>query len=166
MTLVPGIRAVVARLAPRLPLVDLKTQVEEVERVLFKERLMARLSILFGAIALGLACIGLYALLSYEVSQRAREVGIRMALGARHGDVRLLVVRQGLVLTLAGIFAGTAAAFVATRFLAGMLYGVPPTDPMVLAGVPVLLVAVAAFACYLPARRATRVHPMVVLRLG
>ena len=166
MALVPGIRAAVARLAPRLPVVDVKTQVDEVERVLFTERLMARFSILFGALALGLACIGLYALLSYEVSQRAREVGIRMALGARHGDVRRLVVKEGLVLALAGIVVGTVAALGVTRFLAGMLYGVPPTDPVVLAGVPVLLVAVAALACYLPARRATRVDPMVVLRAG
>jgi predicted permease len=166
MALVPGIRAAVARPAPRLALVDVNTQIADVDRVLFTERLMARLSCLFGALAVGLACIGLYALLSYEVSQRAREVGIRMALGARHGDVRRLVLKQGLVLTLAGILVGTVVALGVMRFLAKMLYGVPPTDPVVLVGVPVLLVAVAALACYLPARRAARVDPMVVLRAG
>src|SRR5262249_52911116 len=111
-----------------------------------------------------LACIGLYALLSYEVERRTREVGIRMALGARRGQVLRMVVAQGLGLTAAGVALGIAAAVAATRYLQSLLYGIAPTDPLVLAGVSLLLVAVALLACWLPARRATRVDPMVALR--
>jgi hypothetical protein len=162
--LVPAIRAAVGRLAPRLPLVDVKTQSDEIEQLLFREKLMARVSTLFAVLALGLASIGLYALLSYEVARRSREVGIRMALGAQRGDIRRMIVAQGLALTAAGIVLGLGAALAATRALDGLLYGVAPTDPLVLGGVSALFVAVAVLACYLPARRATRVDPMVVLR--
>jgi ABC-type antimicrobial peptide transport system permease subunit len=125
---------------------------------------MARLSSLFAALALVLACIGLYALLSYEVERRSREVGIRMALGARRDQVLRMVVVQGLGLTALGIGLGVGGAALLARQLEGMLYGVGPTDPVVFAGVPILLLVVALLACYLPARRATHVDPMVALR--
>jgi ABC-type antimicrobial peptide transport system permease subunit len=160
----PQIGAVVARLAPKLPVVDMRTQSEEIDKLLFPERLLARLSSLFAALALALACIGLYALLSYEVTRRTREVGIRMTLGAQRGDVRRMVVKQGLGLTAIGILIGVGVATAATRPLETLLFGVAPTDPLVLGGVSVLLLVVAFLACYLPARRATRVDPMVALR--
>ena len=162
--LVPAIRAVIARLAPKVPVVQVRTQRDEIGRLLFRERLMARLSTLFAVVALALACMGLYALLSYEVLRRSREVGIRMALGAQRGDVRRMVVKEGLALTGLGVVLGLGATVAATRSLESMLFGVTPTDPLVLGGVSVLLLVVAAVACYVPARRATRVDPMVALR--
>ena len=162
--LVPAIHALVGRLAPKLPVVDVKTQSEEIERLLFPEKLMARLSSLFAALALVLSCIGLYALLSYEVARRAREVGIRMALGAQGRDVLRMVVAQGLALTAVGIVLGVGAAVAVTRYLQTLLYGVEPTDPAVLLAVSGLLLVVAFIASYVPARRATRVDPIVVLR--
>jgi predicted permease len=162
--LIAEVRDVVARIDTNLALFDVKTEAEQVDQLLYKERLLARLSGLFGLLALALSCIGLYALLSYEVTRRSREVGIRMALGAQGRDVRRMVVRQGLTLAAAGIAFGTAGAWAITRYLVSLLYGVSPMDPLTLAGVAALLLAVAFAACYLPARRATRVDPMVALR--
>jgi len=164
MRLVPKVQALVARLAPDLAPTDVKTQSDEIDRLLFRERIMARLSGLFALLALALSCLGLYALLAHEVARRTREVGIRMALGARDGDVRRMVVAHGLALTATGIVLGIAAAAAVTRSLGAFLYGVAPTDPVVLASVSGLLLAVAFVACYLPARQATRVDPMLVLR--
>jgi ABC-type antimicrobial peptide transport system permease subunit len=162
--LVPAIKAVVGRLAPKLPVVNVKTQAEEIETLLFPERVMARLSSLLAVLALVLACIGLYALLSYEVAQRFREIAIRMALGAQRGDVRRMVVKQALGLTVCGIVIGIVVAVVITRHLQTLLYGVEPTDPLVLGTVSGLLLVVAFVACYLPARRATLADPMIALR--
>ena len=140
------------------------SQTEQIERTLYQERLFAGLSSLFGLLALALACIGLYGLLSYEVTRRTREIGIRMALGARHREIRSLVVRRGLLLTLSGAVIGIAVAAGVTRYLETLLYGVRPTDPWTFVGVVILLGIVALVACYLPARRAMRVDPMVALR--
>ena len=118
----------------------------------------------FGICAVLLAAIGIYGTLSESVSQRTREIGIRMALGAARYDVLRLVIRRGLLLTLAGIVIGVAAAVSVTRLLTSMLYGVTPTDPATLLTVLVMLTAVVALACYVPARRATRVDPIVALR--
>jgi ABC-type antimicrobial peptide transport system permease subunit len=125
---------------------------------------MARLSSFFGMLALVLACIGLYGLLSYEVARRTRELGIRTALGAQHHDLLGLVVGQGILLVLIGAAIGIAAAMGVTRFMAAMLFGVHANDPVTFAGVAILLTLVALAACYIPARRATRVDPMVALR--
>jgi predicted permease len=162
--LLPGVRKVVSGLDNNLPLFDVRTQTERIERLLFNERLLARLATLFGLLALVLACIGLYGLLSYEVARRTREIGIRAALGAQNRDVLRLVGRQGLVLVALGIVFGIVAAMGVTRSLGSLLYGVQPSDPITFFGVCALLTIVGLAACYIPARRATRVDPMVALR--
>jgi ABC-type antimicrobial peptide transport system permease subunit len=162
--ILPAIREVVAQVSTNLPLFDVKTESEQIDRLLFQERLVARLSSFFALLALVLACVGLYGLLSYEVSRRTREIGIRMTLGAHQGNVLKLVLRQGIVLAIVGAALGMAVALGVTRYLASMLYNVHASDPATMAGVALLLTLVALAACYIPARRATRVDPMVALR--
>jgi predicted permease len=162
--LIPAIRETVARLDANLPLRDVTTQSQQIDRLLFQERLVARLSGFFGLLALVLACIGLYGLLAYEVARRTREIGIRVAVGAQTGDVLRLVVKQGLVLALLGSALGIAGALGVTRYLKSMLYDVRANDPATIVVVSVLLVVIALAACFIPARRATTVDPMVALR--
>jgi predicted permease len=162
--LIPSVRKVVSDLDNNLPLFDVKTQTERIERLLFNERLLARLATLFGVLALSLACLGVYGLLSYEVARRTREIGIRAALGAQNRDVLGLVGRQGLGLVVCGAVLGMAVALGVTRALGSLLFGVQPADPATFIAVCVLLLLVSGAACYIPARRATRVDPMVALR--
>ncbi|MGH9575140.1 MAG: ADOP family duplicated permease [Candidatus Acidiferrales bacterium] len=162
--LVKSVREIVSNAGDNLPLTDVRTQTEQIDQLLFQERLMSRLSTFFGALALVLACIGLFGLLSYEVARRTRELGIRMALGAQRRDLLRLVVGQGILLVLVGTGIGIGAAIGVTRFMSAMLYGIHPDDPLTFAGVAVLLMLVALLACYIPARRAMRVDPMVALR--
>ena len=162
--LVKNVREIVSQAGDNLPLTDVRTQTEQIDQILFQERLMARLSSFFGALALALACIGLYGLLSYEVACRTRELGVRMALGARHRDLLRLVVGQGILLVLIGAAIGIAAAFGVTRFISAMLYDVRANDPFTMLAVAILLILVALLACYIPARRAMKVDPMVALR--
>jgi predicted permease len=162
--ILPAIREVVAQVNTNLPLFDVKTESEQIDRLLFQERLVARLSGFFGLLALVLACVGLYGLLSYEVSQRTREIGIRLALGAHPGSVLKLVLRQGIILAIVGAAVGIGVALGVTRYLTSMLYDVHANDPLTMIAVAVLLTLVALAACYIPARRAMRVDPMVALR--
>jgi predicted permease len=161
---VPAIRAAVAQINPNLPLRDVTTESQQIDRLLFQERLVARLSSFFGLLALVLACIGLYGLLAYEVTRRTREIGIRIALGAQSKDVLRSVVRQGLALAVVGAAAGIGVALGVTRYLKSMLYDVRSNDPVTIVVVVALLVLVALAACFIPARRATTVDPMVALR--
>jgi len=147
-----------------LPVFNVHTQSELIDRLLFQERMIAKLSGFFGILALVLAGIGLYGLLSYEVSRRTREIGIRMALGAQRAGVLRLVVRQGIVLAITGAIVGIGVALGVTRYLNSMLYDIHANDPATIAGVAILLTLVAAAACYIPARRAMRVDPMAALR--
>lgn len=162
--LLPAIRRVVAELNPDLPLFQVTTESEQIDRLLFQERLVARLATFFGLLALVLASIGLYGLLSYEVARRTREIGIRMALGAQERDVLGLVVKQGLALAVVGAIVGVGVALGVTRYLASMLFDVKANDPVTIVAVAVILGVVAFAACYIPARRATRVDPLVALR--
>jgi predicted permease len=160
----PAVRQIVNQFDNNLPVIQMKTQTEIVDRTLFNERLVARLFGLFGALGLALACIGVYGLLSYEVARRTREIGIRSALGARRVDLLLLVVRQGLVLLLCGVAAGIGAALGVTRLLATLLYGVRPTDAVTFCGVAAILIFVGLISCFFPARRAASIDPIVALR--
>jgi ABC-type antimicrobial peptide transport system permease subunit len=119
---------------------------------------------LFAATALLLAGLGIYGVISYLVSERTHEIGIRLALGAPRQSILRMVLRQGLRLALAGAAVGLACALMVSHLMAGLLYGVSPTDPLTFAGVAVLLIGVALLACYIPARRAIRVDPLVALR--
>ncbi|HEY6945586.1 MAG TPA: ABC transporter permease [Candidatus Acidoferrum sp.] len=163
-TLIPGVRHVVAGFDDNLPLFDMRTQTQTIDRLLFNERLVARLSSLFGALALILACVGLYGLLSYDVARRTREIGIRMALGAQRREIFRLVLSQGLILAMVGTLVGTGVAIGVTRYLGSLLYGVRATDPATFVIIAFLLIGVALLACYIPGRRATRVDPLVALR--
>jgi len=119
---------------------------------------------LFALTALLLAGLGIYGVISYLVSERTHEIGIRLALGAQRSDILGMVVRQGLGLAIAGAAVGLVCALIVSHLMAGMLYGVRPSDPVTFAGVALLLIGVALLACYIPARRAIRVDPLVALR--
>ncbi|HZB45213.1 MAG TPA: ABC transporter permease, partial [Pyrinomonadaceae bacterium] len=161
---VGGVREAVRGLDPRMPLYAVKTMREHLTWAWWAPNMAASLSTAFGLLALALAATGLYSVIAYSVSQRTREIGIRMALGAQPRDVLRAVAGQGVRLLLVGMAAGLAAALAATRVLTSLLYGVSATDPAVLAVIVLLLSAVALLASYVPARRATKVDPMVALR--
>ena len=163
-SLVPVVRGIVSRVDSNLPLFDVRTQSERIEQLIFQQRIIARLTTLFGSLALLLSCIGLYGLLAYEVTRRTREIGIRVALGAQQRNVLALVVRQGILLVILGGIFGIAAAFALTRYLSSLLFGVKPVDPLTFGAALLLLLLVSFLACYLPARRAARVDPIVALR--
>ncbi len=159
-----AIRQAVQRLDANLPIFDMKTMEVQVDESLFVERMVAALSIAFGGLATLLAAIGLYGVMSYAVTRRTREIGIRMALGAERGRVMWLVLKEVAIMTAAGIVSGLAVALWLTRQVQSQLFGLTPNDPATLAGATVLLAFIAIAAGYLPARRATRIDPIVSLR--
>jgi putative ABC transport system permease protein len=149
---------------PTLPLYDIKTLTEHMKIPLFPARMAANVLGSFGVLALVLAGIGIYGVMSYVVAGRTREIGLRMALGAQLRHVRQLILGQGMILAGIGLAVGLVIVFILARFLASMLYGVSPADPITFVAITFLLAAVALVACYIPARRAARVDPMVALR--
>ena len=161
---VPAIRRAVAELDPALPLAGLRTMDEHVSRALARPRFFSTLIGAFGALAVTLALIGIYAMMAWSVSERRQEFAIRTALGADRGSLVAMVLRKAVVLAGAGILAGLVLARVATGVLTGLLYGVQPTDPSAFALTAVAVAAVALAACYIPARRAMRVDPVSALR--
>ena len=159
-----ALRRVVNETASALPPVDVHTVAELVDDSLGKDRLIARLAAAFGLLAMLLASIGLYGVMSWTMTCRTREIGVRMALGARPGGILQLVLRETLVVVSLGIAIGIPLALAGTRLVRGMLFGVGGVDPVVIVLASMLLIAVAALAGYLPARRASRVDPMIALR--
>ena len=157
-------RQAIREVSRNLPIDGVVSLSEHISRSLAQQRLVARLAAFFGMFALSLACVGLYGVLSYAVARRANEIGIRMALGAKRGDVIWLVLREALALVVAGVVIGLLASLAATRTVSTMLFGLKPNDPPTIAAATLLLFAVAALAGYLPARRAARVDPMAALR--
>jgi putative ABC transport system permease protein len=159
-----SVRKVMHSLDPDLPLARVSLLTTLVDNSLAQQRFSMLLLGGFGVLALLLSAVGMYGVISYSVMQRTREIGIRMALGARRGSVFAMVVGQGSRLAGLGIALGLAAALAVTRMMASLLYGIRATDPLTFATVSALLAGVALLACYIPARRATKVDPMVALR--
>jgi predicted permease len=163
-SLIPTVRNTISAVDSSLPLFDIKTQVQQIEEQLVIERTLAKLSVFFGMLALLLASIGLYGLMAFEVNQRTREVGVRMALGARQSDVVAVVLRRGILLAALGALGGIPLAMGLVRLLSTLLYGVGPLDPATLAGVSGMLFAVVLAACLAPAWRAATVDPVISIR--
>jgi hypothetical protein len=164
LAMVPAIRNLINQRDNNLAMFHVATEEQEIDERVFIERLVARLASFFGLLALLLACAGIYGLLSYEVTRRTREIGIRMAIGAQQSDVVGMVVRQGLLVALAGAVIGAGASFAVNGLIEKILYHVRAGDPLTLLAVTAILLLIALAACYLPARRATRVDPLVALR--
>jgi predicted permease len=164
LSLVAAVRREVQQLDANLPLFEIKTLAQRLNESIWPQRTMSKLVGIFGLLALSLAVIGLYSLLSYTATQRTREIGIRIALGAEANDVLKLILRQGMLMVLIGISIGLVIALALTRTLAGFLSGVSATDPLTFALVPLFLTTVALLACYLPARRVMKIDPMIALR--
>jgi predicted permease len=162
--MVASVRHAVAELDKNLPIFNVRTLAEQVEASLVPERMLSVLSSFFGLLALLLAGIGLYGVMAYRVARRTREIGIRMALGAKRGSVLTLVLRESLLLVLIGLALGLGAALWATRVISSMLYDISATDPVTLLSVSLMMTAVAILASFLPALRATQVDPVTALR--
>jgi len=159
-----ALREAVAATDPLVPIGAIRSMDQVLSRSLALRSFMMMLLSIFGALALVLAAVGIYGVIAFAVSQRTREIGVRMALGARPADVLRMVLREGMTLVAAGVALGIVASLMLTRLLEGMVYGVKVRDPLIFAVVNLLLVAVSLAACYIPARRATRVDPLEALR--
>jgi putative ABC transport system permease protein len=158
------VRREVSALDKDLPVSNIKFMDEIIGKSVAQPRVYALLLGIFAGLALVLASIGIYGVMSYSVTQRTHEIGIRMALGARPGDVLRLIIKQGMILGIAGIVIGLILSFVLTRVLASQLYGVSSTDAVTFTTISLLLMFVALIACYIPALRATKVDPMIAVR--
>ncbi len=162
--LVPATRRALAALNPRLPLAEARPMSQVIHERRSPKEMMMWMLVIFGLLALVMAAVGTYAVMAYSVAQRRHEIGVRIALGAQAADILKLVLKRGLTLALLGIALGLAGALAVTRALAQILYGVSATDPLIFGGVALLLAAAALLACWVPARRAARVDPLVALR--
>ena len=158
------VRAAVSAIDPTLPIARIRSMRDVAWAAIARQRFNMLLTGVFAATALALAMVGLYGLLSYQVAQRTREIGVRMALGARRADVLLMIVRRGLLLTSIGLLLGSAGARGLARFLETLLFGVKATSPWVYAVVAAVLIAVALLASLIPARRAMHADPVMALR--
>jgi putative ABC transport system permease protein len=159
-----AVRGEILALDKTLPVFDVKTMRQHLGFALLPARLAGSVLGIFGLVALALAAAGIFGVMAYSIAQRTHEIGIRMALGAEARDVLRLIIGQGLKLVLIGIGIGLAVALGLTRLMTSLLYGVSPTDPLTFIGVTLLLIFVALLACWIPARRATKVDPMIALR--
>ena len=162
--IVPSLRAVVRHIDPNLPLLDIRTEQQQIDADLQQERTFASLSSGFALLALTLACVGIYGIMAYTVAQRTNEIGIRLALGARRGQVRGMVLRESGWLALAGVAAGISVALALGHLVESLLYGVKPADALSVIGAGVVLLAVALSSGWIPARRASLLEPMDALR--
>jgi putative ABC transport system permease protein len=158
------VRAMVQSVNPELPVYGAQTLDDAVSASLEQRRFTMEIVAAFAITALLLAALGIYGVISYLVSERTQEIGIRLALGARRGTILQMVLRQGLGLAMAGAALGLVGSVIVSHLMAGLLYGVMPTDPLTFVGVTLVLTGVALAACYIPARRAMRVDPMIALR--
>jgi predicted permease len=163
-SVIVALRREMQQLDPALPLYNVQTLMDHMGVPLFPARMAATVLGSFGVLAVLLAAIGIYGVMSYVVAGRTREIGVRIALGAARSDVLRLIVGQGMMLALIGLGIGLAIALLVARLLKTLLYGLSPADPLTFASVVLLLASVAAVACYIPARRATKVDPLVALR--
>ena len=164
LSIVGGVRKEVQAIDPDQPIAAVKPMTEWVESSVAAPRYRTTLLALFAALAMVLAATGIYGVMSYSVAQRTHEIGVRMALGARRADVLKLVVRQGMLLAIVGVIVGLLGAFALTRVMSSLMFGVTTKDPITFVAVSLLLVGVAFIACFVPARRATKVDPLVALR--
>jgi putative ABC transport system permease protein len=162
--LINSVRGAVKEIDPDQPIYSVRTMAEIRADSVQTERLNLTLLTLFASIALVLAIVGIYGVMSYSVTQRTHEIGIRMAIGARPRDVFTMILGHGMKLALIGVGIGLLGAFALTRLMASMLFGVAPTDAMTYGSIAALLIAVSLVACYLPGRRATKVEPTISLR--
>jgi macrolide transport system ATP-binding/permease protein len=164
LALANTVRNIVHQLGPRVPVADITTQSRVIDETIVQERTFADLCTCFGALALLMACVGLYATMAYAVTRRTSEIGIRMALGAQRRRIVWMVLREVLVLAAVGLAVGFAAVWQTTKFLQSFLFGLKPNDPLALAAAVSILIACAVLAGYAPAWRASRIDPMVALR--
>ncbi len=163
-SIVPSLRAAVQKIDTNLPLMDIRTQQQQIDATTQQERIFASLTAGFGLLALALACVGIYGIMAYTVSQRTNEIGIRLALGAERSQVRSMILSEASRLTILGVLAGLAAAFALAQLVKSMLYGLTATDPTSFFAAALLLLAIALLAAWIPALRASRVEPMEALR--
>jgi ABC-type antimicrobial peptide transport system permease subunit len=162
--LAPTLQQIARSMDARLPVVNLRPMNDVFVESMARPRFLMTLLVAFAALALLLAAIGTYGVLSYLVSERRQEIGIRMALGAERATLVGMVMKQGLTLALVGLFAGLAGAIAVTRLMQTLLFNVRPADPVTMVVVAAVIASVALLACYVPARRATRVDPLIALR--
>jgi putative ABC transport system permease protein len=162
--LIPAIRREIWSEDNDLPLAHISTLEQLLSKTIAQRRFNLLLLGLFSGLALVLAVVGIYGVVSYAVTQRTPEIGIRLALGAKEGDVRKLVIRQGMIPVVAGIAIGLSGALALTRLMKSLLFGISATDPLTFVGLSLLLIVVALVACWIPARRATKVDPLLALR--